>query len=145
MTRACLKVVGKDPSDNDRLTIMVIGLMSTSKQDLRRLVRITSRMRWLRHLERKSVDDWKSSCRSVDDWKSACRSVDDWKSACRSVDDWKSACRSVDDWKSACKSVDDWKSACRSVDDWKSACRSVEVAGVRCEGRYRKTERICEG
>ena len=43
MTRACLKVVGKDLSDNDRLTILVIGLMSTSKQDLRRLVGITSR------------------------------------------------------------------------------------------------------
>ena len=43
MTRACLKVVGKDPPDNDKLTIMVIGLMSTSKQDLRRLVGITSR------------------------------------------------------------------------------------------------------
>ena len=43
MTRACWKVVRKDPSDNDRLTIMVIGLMSISKQDLRRLVGITSR------------------------------------------------------------------------------------------------------
>ena len=42
-TRAYLKVVGRDPSDNDRLTIMVIGLMITSKQDLRRLVGITSR------------------------------------------------------------------------------------------------------
>ena len=41
MTRECLKIVGKDPSDNDRLTIMVIGLMSTSKQDLRRLVGAT--------------------------------------------------------------------------------------------------------
>ena len=38
-----MKVVGKDPSDNDRLTIMVIGLMRTSKQDLRRLVGIMSR------------------------------------------------------------------------------------------------------
>ena len=43
MTRACSKVVGKDPSDNDMLTIMVMGLMSTSKQDLKRLVGITSR------------------------------------------------------------------------------------------------------
>ena len=42
-TSACLKVEGKDPSDNDMLTIMVMGLMSTSKQDLRRLVGITSR------------------------------------------------------------------------------------------------------
>ena len=39
----CLKVEGKDPSDNDMLTIMVMGLMSTSKQDLRRLVGIMSR------------------------------------------------------------------------------------------------------
>ena len=27
----------------------------------------------------------------------------------------------------------------RSVDDWVSACRKVEVAGVRCQGRKRKT------
>ena len=38
-----MKVEGKDPSDNYMLTIMVMGLMSTSKQDLRRLVGITSR------------------------------------------------------------------------------------------------------
>ena len=38
-----MEVVEKDPSDNDRLTIMVRGLMSTSTQDLRRLVRIMSR------------------------------------------------------------------------------------------------------
>ena len=43
LPRACLKVVGKDPSNNKRLTTMVIVLMSTSKQDLRRLVGITSR------------------------------------------------------------------------------------------------------
>ena len=30
-TRASLKVEWKDPSDNDMLTIMVMGLMSTSK------------------------------------------------------------------------------------------------------------------
>ena len=43
LTRVCLKLVGKDPSDNDRLMIMLIGLMSTSKQDLRSLVGIMSR------------------------------------------------------------------------------------------------------
>ena len=31
----------------------------------------------------------------------------------------------------------------RRVDDWVSACRKVEVAGVRCEGRNRKTWKEC--
>ena len=42
-TRACLKVEGKDPSDNDMLTIMVMSVINTSEQNLRRLVEITSR------------------------------------------------------------------------------------------------------
>ena len=31
----------------------------------------------------------------------------------------------------------------RSVDDWVWACRKVEVAGVRCQGRNRKTWKEC--
>ena len=41
LTRACLKHIEKHPSDSDEL--IVIGLMSTAKHDLRRLVGMVSR------------------------------------------------------------------------------------------------------
>ena len=76
-TRACLKVGGKDPSDNDMLTIMLMGLMSTSKQDLRRLVGIMWRSQEVSEedmiilLTSSSVDGTKEESRGggvIEDW-----------------------------------------------------------------------------